>query len=94
MIATMGLLFRIVPPRRFRPRPRYYHFEPEVDPETGKRRIHFRRLLRHPRQAKKPLVLWILIALAALYFYWQWRNDVRISKSLQVEPIKLEKVNP
>ncbi|MCI0696134.1 hypothetical protein L0337_29550 [candidate division KSB1 bacterium] len=94
MIATMGLLFKIVPPRRFRYGPRYYNFEQEVDPETGKRRIHFRRLLRHPRQAKKPLVLWILVAIAALCFYWQLRHGIRISKPLQVEPIKLEKINP
>jgi hypothetical protein len=43
---------------------------------------------------KKPLVLWILIALAALCFYWQWRHDIRTSKPLQVEPVKLEKINP
>lgn len=90
----MGLLFKIVPPRKFQYRPRYYNPEQEVDPETGKRRRHFRRLWRRPRQVKKPVWLWILLAIMALYFYWQLRNNVRVNEPLQVEPIKVEEVNP
>jgi hypothetical protein len=29
-----------------------------------------------------------------LCFYWQLRHDIRINKPLQVEPFKLEEVNP
>jgi hypothetical protein len=90
----MGLLFKIVPPRRFKYRPRYYNPKQEVDPEAGKRRISFRRLLRHPRRARKTMVGWILLAVAALCLYWQWRHAVRTDKPLQVEPIEVEEVNP
>jgi hypothetical protein len=95
----MGFLFRIVPPRQFKFKPRSYNPDNEVDPNTSKRRLHFRRLIRRPRQtptgiAGKSMAGWILLALISLFLYWQLHQYTRVQKPLHVEPIKLEEAVP
>jgi hypothetical protein len=88
----MSFLFKLVQPREFKYYPRYYKPEKEVDEETGKRRMHFRRLFRHPRPPKKPTTFWLFLLIIVLYLYWQLNNHTRSSRPIKVEQIKLEEV--
>lgn len=96
----MSFLFKLNQPREFHYRPWYYQPEKEADEESGKRRIHFRRILRRPRSQKKPMTLWILGVILILYIYWHLNNETLVNskpiqiEQIQIEDIKLEEVKP
>jgi len=83
----MGYFFRMAPPRAFRYKPRHDNPDNEVDPQRRKRRFHFRRLLRHPREAVKPMALWIFLAIISFFLYWQLNQYAPVSEPIQAEDV-------
>jgi hypothetical protein len=90
----MSFLFKLNEPREFKYTPRYYKPEEEADEEAGKRRIHFRRILRRSRPQTKTPAFWILLVIVLLYVYWHLNRHASASKPLEVEQIKLEEIAP
>jgi hypothetical protein len=92
----MGYFFRAAPARAFKYKPRYGDSgsvaAPGRQPEGRRQRFHFHRLLRHPREAAKPMVLWIFLAIISFFLYWQLNQYASVSKPLPVEPIQVEEV--
>jgi hypothetical protein len=88
---TMGYFFRTAPPRAFKYKPRYddsgSEAAPGRQPVGRRRRFHFRRLLRHPREAAKPMVLWIFLAIISFFLYWQMNQYAPVSEPIQAEEV-------
>lgn len=87
----MGYFFRTAPPRVFKYKRQHDDCASEatLEPKPGsrRRRFHFRRLLRHPRQAAKPLVLWIFLAIVSFFLYWQLNQYTPVSEPIQAEKV-------
>jgi hypothetical protein len=90
----MSLLFKLDRPREFKYTPRYYQPPDEADEESGKRRIHFRQILRHRRPQRKTSAWWVLLAIILLYGYWYLNRSTLSTKPIQVEQIKVEEIAP
>ncbi|MDZ7343877.1 MAG: hypothetical protein ONA90_05125 [candidate division KSB1 bacterium] len=90
----MSFLFKLERPREFKYTPRYYQPPDEADEESGKRRIHFRQILRHHRAQRKTPALWILLVVVLLYVYWHLNRSTLSTKPIQVEQIKVEEIVP
>ncbi|GEM_PF-6621093 len=87
----MGYFFRTAPARGFKYKPRYgdsgSEAAPAKKPDGRRRRFHFRRLLRRPRKAAKPMVLWIFLAIISFFLYWQLNQYTPVSEPIQAEEV-------
>jgi hypothetical protein len=43
--------------------------------------------LRHPREAAKPMVLWISLAIISFFLYWQLNQDAPVFEPIQAEEV-------
>lgn len=84
----MGSLFRVVPPRGFKYKPRFYNPDDEGETPSTKPRLKFRRLRRSPQRLGRPLVVWIFLVMASLYLYWRFNHHVLNGIPWQVESLK------
>lgn len=84
----MGSLFRVVPPRGFKYKPRFYNPDDEGETPSAKPRLKFRRLRRSPQRLGRPLVVWIFLVMASLYCYWRFNHQVLKDIPWQIESLK------
>jgi len=85
----MSFFFKQVTPRDFIYNPIYFKPQDEDTDESGRRRIHFRRLFNHPAPQKRPVtrLLVLLIAIGIIFWYLQNKSS---EQPIKIENIRVE----
>ena len=79
-------------PRKFRYKSYYYDPVKDSDQEH---QIKFKRILKSPRPAKKPMRKYLVLTVIIVFFFW-YLNDLgqRGPLEIQLESVQVEDVTP
>ena len=84
-------LFKTPSPREFSYKPRFYDPEKEEQEETGKRQLHFRRILRRPPLQKKPVTRLVLLFILLIFGFW-YLQEKALEPPKKLEAIQVEEI--
>lgn len=70
-----------------------YYYDPDKEIEQEEHQIKFKRILRSPLPAKKPVRRWLILLIGLPFFIWYFQN-IRKPSTIQIENVIIEDVSP
>jgi hypothetical protein len=70
-----------------------YYYNPDKEIEEDEHRVKFKRILRSPKPARKPVRRWLILLIGLLFFIWYFQNT-RKPSTIHIENVIIEDVSP